>query len=360
MRRVDLGFETEGTVVFTVRVAGEGYARAERALFFERLLERLEWIPGVLSAGAAVNHPASGDRNSAWFRRASAPVEDGAAPPWTGYNAVTAGFFETLGVTTVRGRLFDERPAGPVEVVINEAAQRRFWPDGDPVGERVGLGPPGEFVEDAVVVGVVPDLREGGLTREPSPMVYFPYSAYPTWSDLSITLRTATDPLALVRPATDAVHAIDPDLPVYGARTSRSLVEAQVGPARAVAILLGTFAVLGLALAALGVAGVLAESVARRRREIGIRMALGASAGRVVRRLFLDGMAQVGAGAAIGLAISILAARALRSLLFRVSLADLPALGATLLLLLLVGAVAVALPAWRAARLQPSRVLRAE
>ncbi|HVS13576.1 MAG TPA: ABC transporter permease [Thermoanaerobaculia bacterium] len=361
MRRVELGFRTEGTLTFGVRTAGEGYDGAARARFFERLLGRLEQLPGVVAAGASINHPASENRNSAWMRPAATPIEDGESPPWTGYNAVTPGFFESLEVSPVRGRLF-RRGAGAGErvAVVNEEAQRRFWPDREALGERFGLGPPGEFLDDVVVVGVVPDLREGGLVHDPSPMVYFPYGGRPHWSDLVITVRTATDPVALIPAATEVVHALDASLPVYGARASTELVEAQVGPARALATLLSTFAVLGVSLAGLGVAGLLADSVARRRREIGIRMALGASAGRTVRGVLGEGLVQVGAGAAIGLAISIAAAHVLRGLLFQVSVADLPALGATLGIVLLVAGAATAIPAWRAARVQPSTVLRGD
>jgi putative ABC transport system permease protein len=244
--------------------------------------------------------------------------------------------------------------------VINEEAQRRFWPERDPIGERFGLGPAGEFLDDLVVVGVVPDLREGGLVHDPSPMVYFSYGRRPHWSDMTVTVRARVDPAALIPEATGVVRSLDASIPVYGARASRELVEAQVGPSRDLAVLLSAFAVLGVSLAALGVAGLLADSVARRRREIGIRMALGASAARTVRSVLGEGMAQVAAGAAVGLAVSIAVTRTLRGLLFRVSIGDLPALAVTLAILLLAAGVAAAIPAWRAARVQPGTVLRAD
>jgi predicted permease len=360
LRRVELGFRTEGSLALTVRIAGEAYDWDARSRFLTLLLDRLGALPGVEAAGAAVNHPASDRRNSAWLRRLARPLENGETPPWIGYNPVTVGFFDALEIRPVRGRLLSARGEGPIEVVINQTAQERFWPDRDPVGEAIGLGPEGELIDEAVIVGVVPDIREGGIDAEPWPMAYFSVLRRPNWPELTLLLSTSVGPRSLVEPATAAVQALDASIPVYGVSTSGELVAEQIAPRRALTVLLGSFSLLGLVLAVLGVGGLLAYRVARRRREIGIQMALGASSGRVLRAVLGEGLGQVAVGAALGIGLSLLAVRSISALLFGVSAADVPALAMALAVLFAGAAAAAAIPAWRASRIEPSKVLRAD
>jgi ABC-type antimicrobial peptide transport system permease subunit len=245
-------------------------------------------------------------------------------------------------------------------VVLNEAAARRLWPRGDAVGHRLQVGTMGLNGDThAEVIGVVGDVRYKRLEDEPGPMIYIADSQR-ALSATTVFLRTTGDPLALVPAVRAAMASVDRELPIYRVRTLEEQLGFALSKARFGSLLLLAFAALALALAALGVYGVLAQSVAARRREIGLRMALGAPAELVLRLVLRQGMTLALAGALAGTALALGLGGALRGLLYEVSPRDPFTFVAVPLALLLVAALACLLPARRAARLQPTMALRGD
>ena len=265
---------------------------------------------------------------------------------------VLGQYFETLGIALKRGRfLSSQEQAGSEPVaVINETMARRFWPDRDAVGQRVAWGGPAEHGPWMRVVGVVADVKQGALNAETMPQTYSPWlqvadgtlgeNVLGIFRGMKVSVRTAVTPLAVTSLVRDQIRALDPALPVTNVQTMQDVVDTSTGPQRFNAILLGSFALLALLLAALGVGGVLATSVSRRRQEIGVRLALGAQRGDVVRLVVRQGMVLAIAGLAIGLPVSFALTRLISSLLFEVTPRDPITFAAVTTLLIGVAAVA--------------------
>jgi predicted permease len=285
---------------------------------------------------------------------------------------VLGQYFETLGIALKRGRFLSSQDQVGSEpaVVINETMARRFWPDRDPVGERIAWGGPADHGPWMRVVGVVADVKQGALDSKIEPQTYQPWlqvsdgrlaeNVLGIFRGMKVSVRTAVTPLAVTSLIRDQIRALDPALPVTSVRTMQEVVDTSTGPQRFNAMLLGSFAALALLLAALGVGGVLATSVSRRRQEIGVRLALGAQRGDVVRLVVRQGMMLAIAGVAIGLPVSIALTRLISSLLFEVSPRDPLTFTAVTTLLIGVAAFACYLPARRATRIEPIEALRQE
>jgi putative ABC transport system permease protein len=350
------GFDAPRIAVATVRLPATRYPEAARGDFALRLLERVQALPGVGSASIVSTLPLGDiyeDRNIRIEGEPEPAPEDRKV---TGRDGVLPGYFKTMGIPIVRGRdiaLGDTRPNGAA-VVVNEAFVARHLKGREPLGMRFTAG-----AAVYEIVGVARDVRRSSLTSAERPHTYHPYAARPT-GYLAVVARTRGDAGALARELRGAVRAVDPSLPVRGAFPLESLVERATTLPRFSAVLLGAFAGLSLLLAALGLYGVLSQRVARRTREIGVRMALGARPGDVVRLFGGEGLALAGAGLAGGLLLALLLLRSLKPLLFGVAPYDPLTLVAGAALLLLVGALASGLPARRAARIDPARALRSE
>ncbi len=272
------------------------------------------------------------------------------------------GYFSTLGIPLRRGRLFDEtdRRGAPQAVLVSESAARKFFPAGDALGKRVRFGArPSETRIEGEIVGIVGDVHDAGLDAGPTPEFYGSFEQVPV-SEFSVVLAASGDPRALARAARERVSALDPELPVTGLRALDDVVARSVSRPKFFLMLLGAFAALSLSLAAIGLYGVMASSVGQRTREIGIRMALGATRGSVVREIAGDAARLLLLGSALGLAASVAATRVMAGLLFEVRPTDPATLAAATAALSAVGVAAAYLPARRAARLDAVEALRTE
>jgi predicted permease len=354
--RVDPGFQAERALVASFDLARQGYRPQQGAAVLDRLLVRARSLPGVEAAALARNVPVS----SSGMRISLRPEGFTSDPePHVDYNVVTPGFFQALGIPFLSGRDFEERDAqaAPGVAIVNDAFARRFWPDGDAVGRRLGgLGPGGG---EAVVVGVVRTAKYRSLREDPRPVVYVPLrQAY--LPRMTIVLRGAVHPDALVQPLAAAVEGLDPDLPLFAVRPLRDQLAAALARERALARLFGAFGALALVLAATGLYSVVAYGAELRTREFGIRMALGADPRSVARLVQGQGLALAAVGLVLGLAACLPLTRAIERLLFGVTPLDATTLAAAAALLLSTCLTAVHVPARRATRVDPATALRAE
>jgi predicted permease len=358
--RVDPGFDPQGVlaVAMQINIAGlpqEGLAQhlVQRR---EEILERVGALPGVVAAGTTNVFPMVDEPWSSWeFTRADGRGPAGGQPLRADLRYVSPGYFRAMGIPLVAGRPLPESwsPGAPVPILVDRTAARRYWPGEDPVGARIDAG-----WAEAEVVGVVGDVRQSRLALAPPPSVYFPQAVAPRLM-ATIAVRTEGDPLALAEPIRRAVLEVDPDQPVRSVEPLEDVVARTIAADRFFTVLFAVFAGLALTLAAIGVYGVLAYSVGRRTQEIGVRMALGASAGRVLRMVMGDGLRPVAAGIALGTAAAVLLARVLAAQLYGVAATDPASFAAALAVLVAVALAAIALPARRAARVEPSVALRA-
>jgi putative ABC transport system permease protein len=281
--------------------------------------------------------------------------------------SVTPGYFQAIGVRLKRGRLFteQERTGTPLVCVVNEEMARRHFPNGeDPVGKRleIGFSNPPNWRQ---IVGVVEDTKYGAVDQAPKVQVYGAYFQQPgvipnLAPPVSIAIRTGMDPAALAQAARRKVLEVDNAQPVYAVQTMTEVVSANLAQRRFAMLLLGLFAGLALLLAAIGLAGVISYLVTQRTKEIGIRMAMGATRGALLRMIEGETLRLVGIGIAVGLAGAVAATRALETMLFGVTPRD-PATFATVAAVLMLVALAAGMwPALRATRIDPVRALREE
>jgi putative ABC transport system permease protein len=382
--QVDLGHEPRGLVSAEIDLPASRYrdatlARALRpgstqraSVFLDDLLAGLGRIPEVRAAGAISSLPLAGDswskRFVAWDRPLPATVGE---LPRIEYRVVAGDYFRALGIP-VRGRTFtrsDDLEA-PLVAIVSQSLARRIWGTEDPVGKLISVNPPRELEpgvtrpsdyrpEKLTVVGVAGDVPYDRLERGPTMVVYAPYAQGAEGQlGMYLALRTAGDPLSVVPAVREEVRRLDPDQPLAAVSTFESELARAVAAPRLRTLLLGIYAAIALALAAIGIYGVIAVSVVQRTREIGIRLAVGALP-RTVLRLFLGrGCALAGIGLSLGLLGALVASRLARSLLFAVSPTDPLVFGGTALILGATALLASYLPARRAARVDPMETLR--
>jgi putative ABC transport system permease protein len=364
LQRVDPGFRAEGVLKAEYQLPVTRYPVdfrlwpdfKEQHAFNAALLERAAALPGVTSAAIAGNHPLDpGFTNS--FTVVGREAESRTWPEIS-VRRVTPSYFATVGLRLARGRLFqdtDSTAAAPV-AIINTAAAQRFFADRDPLGASVRF-----WGVTRRIVGIVADERFHGLIEAPAIAVYTPLAQAPSANGAGVLLlRTSGDPAALESAAAGAIHEIDRGLAVFGVEPLRTTLSRSIGQRRFTMLLLGLFAAVALLLAAVGVHGVLSYAVAQRRRELGIRMALGARTADIIALVARDGLALSGAGLAAGLAGAVVLTRFLASQLFGVTATD-PATFATVAaVILVVAGAAIVAPARRAARLDPVVTLRSQ
>lgn len=355
---VNPGFDS--SQVLTLRLNLDGATgRDSLPAAFDVVLQRLGGLPGVTNVAFGDCPPLNGWCNGTVLLRRDRPAPAPGTELEVGVHWVTQDWFATLDVPLRRGRLFDsgDRLGTRKVVLVSETAARNYWPGEDPVGRPVSVGQGGFWEDTAYVVGVVGDVRYNTVDSLPGPDVYLSYHQSPT-RRVMIYLRSAADPLALAGPARQALGELLPGTPVYDVRALESRVADASAYARFSALLLGLFAAVALGLAVIGTYGVIAYSVAQRSREIGVRLALGATGGSVTRLVVGQGLGMAAAGAALGVAGALAATRVLASLLYGIAPND-PATFVAIVGLLM-GAVLVAswIPARRAARVQPGVVLR--
>jgi predicted permease len=354
--RVDPGFETRKLFVIPLDLGSQGYKPPQAQELYRRAVERVSALPGVRSAAVASRFLLlpGGLRQSVAGEGQTAPAE-GSLGLLTGVNTVGPGYFGTVGMTLRAGRAFtpaDRLETTPV-VVINETLARQLWSGQPAVGKRLSLDD-GELLE---VIGIAADARYAGLREPPQPYAYRP--VLQSFSPMMMLhVRTEGDPEPLLERVRHELQALDPNLPLLEPRTIGQIRNLSLWAPRMGAGLLTVFGLLALILAALGIYGVVAYSIGQRRREIGIRMAIGAGRPQVLRLILRQGMAPVVIGLVVGLAGAVAGARAISALLFGIGAADPLSLAGAVVLLALVALAAVYGPARRASGLDPVTALR--
>jgi len=368
LQRVDLGLNPSGVLTMRIALPQTAYATSEQVVgFYSRLLTELRGVPGVKQAGAARSLPLGSTIGDFGL------MVDGYVPPaGTGakgdWQIASAGYLEAMGETVTQGRSIEEGDTSETQLVglINEEMARRYWSGRDAVGGRFRIGnrPERPWV---TVVGVVKDVKHNGITGVVKEKFYVPHTQWHRSlgtanqvRSMSLVIKTDGDPSALTPSIRNTIRRIDPNLPVADVRSMDDVVGAALATPTFTSVLLSIFAALALTLSAIGIYGVLSYVVSRRTREIGIRVAIGASRADVVRMVLGSGLglAIAGIGAGLGLALAI--TRLLRGLLHGVTPADPATFAAVAVLLTTVAAVASAVPAWRASRVDPVLALRSE
>jgi hypothetical protein len=331
-----------------------------RVAFHDEVERRLAAVPGVRSAGGIHMVPVANQGFNTGFLRERDVPAPGEAPPRVNWRVVTPGYFATLGIPLLAGRGLEpgDRAGAPEVALVNRTLAERFWPGAEPVGRRFRVDVEGP--EWVTVVGVIGNVRQHGPALDPLPEVYRPAAQNHRPVGLAFMVRTAGDPAAAVPALRRAVWQVHPDAPVSQPSTMIDILDRANAEPRLLMRLLGFFAALALLLGALGVYGVLAHEVQRRTREIGLRVALGAQRGDVVRLVVRRALALVAIGGALGVLAMPALGRLLTSLLFEVAPGDPATVAAALAILGATAAVAGWVPARRALRLDPVEALRTE
>jgi len=355
----ELGFDPAGVLSLSMALPASRYAEGpDRIAFYETLMARLASLPGVAEVGAVNSLPLAGADSDASFIVEGEPLPDRGTSQAAWIRPVTDGYFETIGLALVEGRVFssgDDAEADPV-ILINETLAARYFPEGDALGRRIGFGSPDE-PNWRRIVGVAGDIRHFGIRNGSRPAVYFPYKqvAFP---GMSLVLRGEGDLDALVPQVRESIAVLDPSLAATQVQPLQALVNSAIAPDRFVTFLLSIFAVVAMLLAAVGIYGVISYGVTRRMREMGIRLALGADGGSVRRMVVGGGLSLAAGGVVLGIVGALVLTRVLETLLFEVESTDLVTFLATGLLVVSVAVLASWLPARRAGRADPVRVLR--
>lgn len=360
--RVDTGFSTRGVVALQVFAWDRNESAAARRTFFERAVDRLAALPGVESAGAVTAMPFI---ESNIDIRGVVQIEGRPTPAQgeevrSSFNAATPGYFEVMGIPLVRGRHLSTSDGAdaPRVVVISEALAARYWTDRDPIGDRVAFRASGQVIR-AEIVGIVGATRHERLDEAPRLELFVPHAQSPSGS-MTLVARTSLEPRSVIEPAKAAIWSVDPLQTFYRTATLDELVDRTLATRRFALLVLVGFAGIALLLATAGLYGVLSAVASQYRREIGVRMALGARWADIVRLVVARGLGVALAGVVAGLAGAIGTSRLLDAFLFSVAPTDPVSIGGAALLMLIVSAVACYLPARRAARSSPADVLRVE
>jgi putative ABC transport system permease protein len=378
LRDVDPGFRIDRLLVFPLDLPAARYpGAADKRAFCDRLLTALEAIPGVEAAAATSHLPLGGAVNWMTFNIEGRPAPPPGQELTAEFSVVTPDYFRTMSIPIRRGRVFEagdarlavplvrwfpqqdypplfDRPQPAPVAVISEAAARQLWPGEDPVGRRIHV----LFSPAIRIVGVVGDVRQNALDAPVYPQVYLLHGQEP-WGSLSFVVKAAGAPRAVAPQIRAALHSLDPQLPAT-TRTMDDVLSASIGRPRFYTLLLGVFGSVALALAIVGIFGVVSYNVAQRTREIGVRMALGAPQPEIVRMVVRDGIRPVIVGVFIGIAGALVLTRSIKALLFGVEPADPATFGVIIVLLSAVAFAACWIPARRATRVDPMTALRAE
>jgi putative ABC transport system permease protein len=355
LQKAELGFDPENVLSMNISLPTVKYSDPQKDIaFFDDLLRRVSALPGVRSAGISAAMPLTPKRITPVLPEGQ-PEVPLTERPFIIIEAVSPGFFDTLRIGIRSGRAFTaaDNAQAPKVIIVNETLARRYWPNENPVGKHIAIGrqPPSE------IVGVTADVKNSGLALDPQPQIYLPFPQLP-WGNMNLFVRTATDPHSLVSAVHAQVSAIDADQPVTNVQTVEELIDSSRAQPRFTMFLLGTFSAAAFILAIVGIYGVLAYTVAQRRQELGIRLALGAGKADILRLVVGQGLLLTMIGVAIGLATALIFAHVMASLLYKVNARDLETFILTPILFAVVAALASYLPARRATRVHPTEALR--
>jgi putative ABC transport system permease protein len=358
LQHAELGFRTDHLLTAEFRLPAAKYSEPRMiAAFFRQTLERLRAVPGIESAALVRAVPFSGNGGSTTYQVEGQPEPPKGREPVTQLNIVSPDYFRTMGIPQRKGRDFDEHDTAdrPTVAIINDTMARQLWAGTDPLGRRLRLREAGWVT----VVGVVGDVRHGAPSEPPQPQVYTTHEQ-DARIFACVVARTKGDPMAMAAPMRAALWSVDKDQPVWKVRAMEELATGSRGTARAMSLLVGAFAAVATLLAGVGIYGVMAYAVSQRTREIGIRMALGAASGRVLRLVVGRALALTGVAIVLGALGANAVARLLGTLLFGVGPADPLTFVAAALALATVGTLAAYIPARRAAGIDPVRALAEE
>jgi len=358
------GFTTENLLTMQVGLPNTSYQQPQKRIqFFQQLEATLKAAPEVSEVGVVTRLPLMSTLNNITTFLAiegrDVPVSE---RPEIDFRRASTGYFQAMGIPLLSGRLVTEQDVtnNTGSVVINEAMARRFWPGEDPVGKRISTATSsGQHTQWQTIVGVVGSVRHLGLDIEPRPEIYYHTNTVPPFGPV-VVIRTTSDPKRLISIARAKVRELDRDVPISNVNTMEELVAQSVAQRRFGMFLLGAFAVLALLLAAIGIYGVVSYSVTQRTQEIGVRMALGASAADVLKLVLRNGMSLALIGVGLGLAGAFALTRLMSKLLFEVTPTDVTTFALVSVGLIAVALLACYLPARRAMKVDPLEALRYE
>ena len=360
LQGISPGFDPTNLVTARIDLPAARFrSDTQQMAFFDALLPRVAALPGVRAVGASTALPFGGG-GTRTFQVEGLEVAAGQPDPWGDFRVVSPGYFSALRVPLLQGRVFsdEDAAAAPPVAVVDQDLARRYWPTEDAVGNRVGFAD-GDSTRWMQVVGVVGHVAQEGLDADPRVQLYVPYRQAPV-STMELAVRTSASPTAIVGAVRGALRAVDAEIPLSRVRTMEQRIEASVGQRRLAMLLLAVFSTIALVLASIGIYGVMAYSVAQRSRELGVRIALGASRREVLALVLRQGLSLIVGGVVLGLLAAFALARLLTSQLYDVPPTDPSTFLVVALLLAAVAALATLLPALRATRVNPIVALRAE
>ena len=368
LHRVDPGFDPHNVIAIMPSISSKTFQSPQQEVaFYNEVLTRVRSLPGVQAAGSIDDLPLGGNGSNQPVQLEGRPVQQMADQPEVSVRGIMPGYFKTMHIPLIRGRELGEQDvaSAPGAVVISAAMAKRLWPNEDPIGRHLTMF----FFPNRIreVVGIVGDVKDDGLNGAPRAMLYVPFAqleqppdhpfrSFPIW----IVVRASSNAAGFVPAITGAIHQVNPELPVLGSSTLDEVVGNSLSQQRFSTLLLGIFAGLALFLAAIGIYSVLAYSVRRRVREIGIRMALGAQIKDVLQLVVFEGMKPTVLGLIIGVIGALALGHLLSSMIYGVKSTDLLTFISVSVGLLAVGLLASIIPAYRATRVEPVKTLRDE
>jgi putative ABC transport system permease protein len=360
--KVDPGFRPDGVLTMRVALPDAVYSKPEEVRgFYRELLDRVQRLPGVQSVGAVSALPLSGQGGSGTttIDSQSVPLED--TTPEADQRVVAADYFKAMGISLIRGRAFEARDSdgAPPVAIVDESLAQTYWANQDPIGKRLHPGGRRSSAPWVTVIGIVRHVRNRTLESRSRVEVYWPENQRPSGA-MTLAVLASGNPISLAPTIEREVSAIDPDLPVYRINTMTEVMGDSLQRRRVALILLAGFAGLAFLLASVGIYGVTSYGVAQRQMEIGVRMALGADRGQVMRMMIWGGMGTIAVGLVLGLILALSLTRLMSGLLFAVRASDPVALGGAALLLTVAAFFAIFIPARKATRVNPMVALRYE
>jgi putative ABC transport system permease protein len=360
LTNVNPGFQSDHLLTLHVSLPEQKYTDDSRVVdFYRQMRERLSSLPGVKAVSAVNRLPISGGDPNGLLTIEGQTFSPGDAPG-VSFRRILPNYFRAMGIPLLQGREFDDRDTGgkPDVVIVNQKLAQRYWPNGDAIGKRIKIGPP-ENEPWVTIVGVVGNVNHSGLDAEPDFASYEPHSKRP-WSQMTVLVRTTSDPLSLAGPVQRELKNAESEILIEDVVTMNRRIDLSVAPQRMNLVLLATFAVIALVIAAVGIYGVMAHSVTQRTQEIGLRMALGAQLRDVLKMVLRSGMTLALIGIAIGLAGAFFLTRLMRTLLFGVTPTDALTFASVAMILFGVALLACYIPARRATKVDPLIALRYE